>query len=121
MKAYEQQRNDYNKLLSTLGQKLIMKKKQFDFDVVQPFIQSAEQAKALIAAGEQNETMHLKIRPGYATSAFSGMAGKVVEMYGGSKVEISFKLDKLITRATPSRGMSYQRIQNDVKIPQAKC
>ena len=54
MKAYEQQRNDYNKLLSTLGQKANYEENQFDFNVVQPFIQSAEQAKALIAAGEQN-------------------------------------------------------------------
>ena len=75
MKAYEQQRNDYNKLLSTLGQKANYEEKQFDFNVVQPFMQSAEQAKALIAAGEQNRNNAFENKAGYATSAFSGMAG----------------------------------------------
>lgn len=75
MKAYEQQQNDYNKLLSTLGQKANYEEKQFDFNVVQPFIQSAEQAKALIAAGEQNRNNAFENMAGYATSAFSGMAG----------------------------------------------
>ena len=39
-----------------------------------------EQAKALIAAGEQNRNNAFENKAGYATSAFSGMAGiKVVE------------------------------------------
>lgn len=75
MKAYEQQQNDYNKLLSTLGQKANYEEKQFDFNVVQPFMQSAEQAKALIAAGEKNRNYAFENMAGYATSAFSGMAG----------------------------------------------
>lgn len=75
MKAYEQQRNDYNKLLSTLRQKANYEENQFDFNVVQPFIQSAEQAKALIAAGEQNRNNAFENKAGYTTSAFSGMAG----------------------------------------------
>ena len=87
MKAYEQQQNDYNKLLSTLGQKANYEEKQFDFNVVQPFMQSAEQAKALIAAGEQNRNNAFENKAGYATSAFSGMAGgsKGGGMAGGSK------------------------------------
>ena len=68
MKAYEQQQNDYNKLLSTLGQKANYEEKQFDFNVVQPFIQSAEQAKALIAAGEQNRNNAFENKAGYASS-----------------------------------------------------
>ena len=75
MKAYQQQQNDYNKLLSTLGQKANYEEKQFDFNVVQPFMQSAEQAKALIAAGENNRNNAFENMAGYATSAFSGMAG----------------------------------------------
>ena len=68
MKAYEQQQNDYNKLLSTLGQKANYEEKQFDFNVVQPFMQSAEQAKALIAAGEQNRNNAFENKAGYASS-----------------------------------------------------
>ena len=68
MEAYKQQQNDYNKLLSTLGQKANYEEKQFDFNVVQPFIQSAEQAKALIAAGEQNRNNAFENNAGYASS-----------------------------------------------------
>lgn len=75
MKAYEQQQNDYNKLLSTLGQKANYEEKQFDFNVVQPFMQSAEQAKALIAAGEQNRNNAFENMAGYATSGFSSLNG----------------------------------------------
>ena len=46
MKAYKQQQDDYIKLLSALVQKANYEEKQFDFNVAQPFIQSAEQAKA---------------------------------------------------------------------------
>ena len=107
MKAYEQQRNDYNKLLSTLGQKANYEEKQFDFNVVQPFIQSAEQAKALIAAGEQNRNNAFENKAGYATSAFSGMAGgsKGGGMAGGSKGGGNkFQTGQVNARATPSRG-----------------
>ena len=98
MKAYEQQQNDYNKLLSTLGQKANYEEKQFDFNVVQPFIQSAEQAKALIAAGEQNRNNAFENKAGYATSAFSGMAGG--SKGGGNKPQTG----QANTRATPSTG-----------------
>ena len=101
MKAYEQQQNDYNKLLSTLGQKANYEEKQFDFNVVQPFIQSAEQAKALIAAGEQNRNNAFENKAGYATSAFSGMAGG--SKGGGNKFQIGAD-GKLNARATPSTG-----------------
>ena len=112
MKAYEQQRNDYNKLLSTLGQKANYEENQFDFNVVQPFIQSAEQAKALIAAGEQNRNNAFENKAGYATSAFSGMAGG--SKGGGNK----FQTGQVNARATPSRGWAAIfnpiEIQNDV-------
>jgi hypothetical protein len=75
MKAYEQQQNDYNKLLGTLGQKANYEEKQFDFNVVQPFMESAEQAKALIAAGEQNRNAAFSDVAGYATSGFSSLNG----------------------------------------------
>jgi len=96
MKAYEQQQNDYNKLLSTLGQKANYEEKQFDFNVVQPFMQSAEQAKALIAAGEQNRNNAFENMAGYAT--FSGMAGS--SKGGGNK----FQTGQVNARATPSTG-----------------
>ena len=70
MKAYDQQRADYSALLSTLGQKAGYQEKQFDANVMQPFIQDAEQAKALIAAGEQNRNNAFENMAGYAT--FSG-------------------------------------------------
>lgn len=112
MKAYEQQQNDYNKLLSTLGQKANYEEKQFDFNVVQPFMQSAEQAKALIAAGEKNRNNVFENMAGYATSAFSGMAGG--SKGGGNK----FKTGQVNARATPSRGWAAIfnpiKIQNDV-------
>ena len=112
MKAYEQQRNDYNKLLSTLGQKANYEEKQFDFNVVQPFMQSAEQAKALIAAGEQNRNNAFENKAGYATSAFSGMAGG--SKGGGNK----FQTGQVNARATPSTGgaaiFNPIEIQNDV-------
>ena len=98
MKAYEQQQNDYNKLLSTLGQKANYEEKQFDFNVVQPFMQSAEQAKALIAAGEQNRNNAFENKAGYATGAFSGMAGG--SKGGGNK----FQTGQVNARATPSTG-----------------
>ena len=98
MEAYEQQQNDYNKLLSTLGQKANYEEKQFDFNVVQPFIQSAEQAKALIAAGEQNRNNAFENKAGYATSAFSGMAGG--SKGGGNKPQTG----QANARATPSTG-----------------
>lgn len=112
MKAYEQQQNDYNKLLSTLGQKANYEEKQFDFNVAQPFMQSAEQAKALIAAGEQNRNNAFENKAGYATSAFSGMAGG--SKGGGNK----FQTGQVNARATPSTGgtaiFNPIEIQNDV-------
>ena len=112
MKAYEQQQNDYNKLLSTLGQKANYEEKQFDFNVVQPFMQSAEQAKALIAAGEQNRNNAFENKAGYATSAISGMAGG--SKGGGNK----FQTGQVNARATPSTGgaaiFNPIEIQNDV-------
>lgn len=112
MKAYQQQQNDYNKLLSTLGQKANYEEKQFDFNVVQPFMQSAEQAKALIAAGEQNRNNAFENKAGYATSAFSGMAGG--SKGGGNK----FQTGQVNARATPSTGgtaiFNPIEIQNDV-------
>ena len=119
MKAYEQQQNDYNKLLSTLGQKANYEEKQFDFNVVQPFMQSAEQAKALIAAGEQNRNNAFENMAGYAT--FSGMAGgsKGGGMAGGSKDNRNkFQTGQVNARATPSTGgaaiFNPIEIQNDV-------
>jgi len=123
MKAYEQQQNDYNKLLSTLGQKANYEEKQFDFNVVQPFMQSAEQAKALIAAGEQNRNNAFENKAGYATSAFSGMAGgskgAFSGMAGGSKGGGNkFQTGQVNARATPSTGgaavFNPIEIQNDV-------
>ena len=112
MKAYEQQQNDYNKLLSTLGQKANYEEEQFDFNVVQPFMQSAKQAKALIAAGEQNRNNAFENKAGYATSAFSGMAGG--SKGGGNK----FQTGQVNARATPSTGgaaiFNPIEIQNDV-------
>jgi len=115
MKAYEQQQNDYNKLLSTLGQKANYEEKQFDFNVVQPFMQSAEQAKALIAAGEQNRNYAFENMAGYATSAFSGMAG-------GSIGQQFKDLLSILTKGLDSRGgnkfktgqVNPIEIQNDV-------
>ena len=98
MKAYKQQQDDYNKLLSALVQKANYEEKQFDFNVVQPFIQSAEQAKALIAAGEQNRNNAFENKAGYATSAFSGMAGG--SKGGGNKPQTG----QANARATPSTG-----------------
>jgi len=72
MKAYEQQQADYNQLLGTLGQKSAIQQKQFDTNVMQPFIQDTEQAKALIAAGEQNRNSGFADIAGYAGSAFGG-------------------------------------------------
>lgn len=72
MKAYDQQRADYSALLSTLGQKAGYQEKQFDANVMQPFIQDAEQAKALIAAGEQNRNSGFENMAGYAGSALGG-------------------------------------------------
>lgn len=130
MKAYEQQQNDYNKLLSTLGQKANYEEKQFDFNVVQPFMQSAEQAKALIAAGEQNRNNAFENMAGYATSAFSGMAGgskddrmtrgsKDNRMARGSKDNRNkFQTEQVNARTTPSTGgaaiFNPIEIQNDV-------
>lgn len=73
MKAYDQQRADYSALLSTLGQKAGYQEKQFDANVMQPFIQDAEQAKALIAAGEQNRNSGFENMAGYAGSGLSGL------------------------------------------------
>lgn len=115
MKAYEQQQNDYNKLLSTLGQKANYEEKQFDFNVVQPFMQSAEQAKALIAAGEQNRNNAFENKAGYATSAFSGMAGG--SKGGGNKSQTG----QVNARATPSTGGAATpnptETQNDANQP----
>ena len=112
MKAYEQQQNDYNKLLSTLGQKANYEEKQFDFNVVQPFMQSAEQAKALIAAGEQNRNNAFSDVAGYATSAFGGMGG------GSKGGNNQFQTGRVASRATPTSGgvSSFNQfgIQNDV-------
>ena len=72
MKAYDQQRADYNALLSMLGQKAGYQEKQFDANIMQPFIQDAEQAKALIAAGEQNRSNGMDAAAGYAASATGG-------------------------------------------------
>jgi len=112
MKAYEQQQNDYNKLLSTLGQKANYEEKQFDFNVVQPFMQSAEQAKALIAAGEQNRNNAFSDVAGYATSAFGGMGGG--SKGGGNQ----FQTARVASRATPTSGgvSSFNQfgIQNDI-------
>lgn len=72
MKAYEQQRADYSALLSMLGQKAGYQEKQFDANIMQPFIQDAEQAKALIAAGEQNRSNGMDAAAGYAASATGG-------------------------------------------------
>jgi len=119
MKAYEQQQNDYNKLLSTLGQKANYEEKQFDFNVVQPFMQSAEQAKALIAAGEQNRNNAFENMAGYAT--FSGMAGssknnKITKSSKNNKNK--FQTGQVNARATPSTGgaaiFNPIEIQNDV-------
>ena len=98
MKAYEQQQNDYNKLLSTLGQKANYEEKQFDFNVVQPFMQSAEQAKALIAAGEQNRNNAFENKAGYATSAFN----KITKNSKGDGNK--FQTGQVNARATPSTG-----------------
>ena len=73
MKAYDQQRADYSALLSTLGQKAGYQEKQFDANVMQPFIQDTEQAKALIAAGEQNRNSGFADMAGYVGSGLSGL------------------------------------------------
>jgi len=112
MQAYEQQQNDYNKLLGTLGQKANYEEKQFDFNVVQPFMESAEQAKALIAAGEQNRNNAFSDVAGYATSAFGGIGGG--SKGGGNQ----FQTGRVASRATPTVGgvSSFNQfgIQNDI-------
>lgn len=54
MKSFEQQQADYQSLLGMLGQKAQYEDKQWMQNVLTPFVQSSEQAKALIGAGQQN-------------------------------------------------------------------
>ena len=54
MKSFEQQQADYQALLGMLGQKAQYEDKQWMQNVLTPFVQSSEQAKALIGAGQQN-------------------------------------------------------------------
>ena len=60
-------------------------------------MQSAEQAKALIAAGEQNRNYAFENMAGYATSAFSGMAKN------SKDDENKFQTKQINTRAKPSK------------------
>lgn len=100
MKAYEQQQNDYNKLLNTLGQKANYEEKQFDFNVVQPFMESAEQAKALIAAGEQNRNNAFSDMAGYASNGFSSLNGILGNK--GDKGGDSNSMTSVANKAAPS-------------------
>jgi len=76
MKAYEQQQNDYNKLLGILGQKADYQQSQFDFNVLQPFMQNAEKAKALINAGQQNVNNGMNDWAGYAMNSMGDSGNK---------------------------------------------
>jgi len=82
MKAYEQQINDYNNLLGTLGQKANYEEKQFDYNILQPFKESSEQAKALIQAGNQNQDKKLNDLASYGMMGGQMMGG---QMMGGGK------------------------------------
>lgn len=78
MKAYEQQINDYNNLLGTLGQKANYEEKQFDYNILQPFKESSEQAKALIQAGNQNQDKKLNDLASYGMLGGQMMGGQMM-------------------------------------------
>ena len=105
MKAYDQQRADYSALLSTLGQKAGYQEKQFDANVMQPFIQDAEQAKALIAAGEQNRN-----------SGFENMAGYVGSALGGEQPKSKIASGNVTANTGAIDNSSFKNISNNTKM-----
>lgn len=76
MKAYEQQQNDYNRLLSTLGQKSQYQEAQWMQNVMKPFLEDSEKAKALIAAGQQNVNNGMEDWAGYAMNSMGNSSVK---------------------------------------------
>ena len=76
MKAYEQQQNDYNRLLSTLGQKSQYQEAQWMQNVMKPFLEDSEKAKALIAAGQQNVNNGMEDWAGYAMNSMGNSGVK---------------------------------------------
>jgi hypothetical protein len=76
MKAHEQQQNDYNKLLSTLGQKSQYQEAQWMQNVMKPFLEDSEKAKALIAAGQQNVNNGMEDWAGYAMNSMGNSSVK---------------------------------------------
>lgn len=69
MQSASQKQNDYNQLINTLGQKANYQQQQWNNNVLTPFIEASNKAKAMIQAGNQN-----------AHSSVDNIAGYVMGM-----------------------------------------
>jgi len=106
MKSFEQQQADYQSLLGMLGQKAQYEDKQWMQNVLTPFVQSSEQAKALIGAGQQN-----------VNNAMNDMASTTMLMDGifkkeGSIADPNAANMRMANTATPSAGQQNTQFLN---------
>lgn len=69
MQSASQKQNDYNQLINTLGQKANYQQQQWNNNVLTPFLEASNKAKAMIQAGNQN-----------AHSSVDNIAGYVMGM-----------------------------------------
>lgn len=117
MKAHEQQQNDYNQLLSTLGQKSQYQEAQWMQNVMKPFLEDSEKAKALIAAGQQNVNNGMEDWAGYAMNSMgdSGVKPRNKGYQSGQTENSMHSSDSMGTdsRSASTTGMNMEHSNAD--------
>lgn len=88
MSAAQQQERDRQALYGMLGEKANMQQQQWQFNVLQPYMEKAQQAQALKQAGAQN-----------ISTGISGL-GNIASSFGTSNDEFISFLNSLFTKKT---------------------
>jgi len=83
MQSASQKQNDYNQLINTLGQKANYQQQQWNNNVLTPFLEASNKAKAMIQAGNQNAHSSVDNIAGYVMGmdkAYNSGKGGILEL-----------------------------------------
>lgn len=83
MQSASQKQNDYNQLINTLGQKANYQQQQWNNNVLTPFLEASNKAKAMIQAGNQNAHSSVDNIAGYVMGmdkAVNSGKGNILEL-----------------------------------------
>ena len=108
IQSAQQRQNDYQQLLTTLGQKAGYEQSQFQNNVMTPYLQSAQQAQALKQSGMSN------ISNAFNDVGNLGMGVALLNPSGGGNQDDDMKQIQALLLSLQNKGNGTQRATQGV-------